>query len=261
MQYRISYACISHPGKVRRINQDNFICNGQYMTTEEQDRIFPIVGSCSSSEDALFGVFDGLGGGQFGEVASQIAAQCAVDLQMQGGAMERLKKICLEANQKICDFSAQQGVTTAGTTAAMLLFTKKIFLCNIGDSKIYRFRRGSLDQISVDHICPAPFGVKPHLSQCLGIPAETIRIEPFYLKDKYVHEDIYVACSDGLTDMLQIEEIKSILVSAPIEEAVVRLCKQSIEKGGHDNITIILCKIEKEPRRLFQRKPLWKREV
>ena len=253
MRYRILYACVSHPGKVRQINQDNFICGGTYMPLEGSEIDFPLCGSCTSADNVLFGVFDGLGGEQCGETAAFLAAQEASAWNLQGDGEDALMALCQKANQSICEFSVQQGIRSAGTTAAMLLFGQKIYLCNIGDSKIFRFRQGQLEQLSLDHICPVPFGVKPPLSQSLGIPVEKAIIEPYTLKKNYAAGDVYLICSDGLTDMVKQEDIQAILASAPVETAVQQLLDQALEKGGIDNTTILLCRIEKESRSLLQR--------
>jgi protein phosphatase len=261
VSYRILYACISHPGKVRQINQDNFICNGQYMPIENGEITLPLHGSCISTDNPVFGIFDGMGGEQCGEVAAHIAAQYASTLAVGRDGIDALDTFCRNANQAICEFSAENGVSSTGTTAAMLLFTKKkICLCNIGDSKVFRFRDGELTQLSTDHLCLAPFGVKPPLSQNLGISPEEMRIDPYFLKIGYTIADTYLICSDGLTDMVTNEEIKEILSSAPINTAIEQLLNRALEKGGKDNTTIILCRIEKEPQWLFLRKTKEKRE-
>lgn len=253
MGYRILYSCVSHPGKVRRVNQDNFICNGKYLQIEGGNLSFPLCGTCVSADNPLFGIFDGMGGEQCGEVAAYIAALRASTLAVHGDGQKALAAFCQRTNQAICNFSARNGVSSAGTTAAMLLFGKKLILCNIGDSKVFRFRCGELEQLSTDHVCMAPFGVKPPLSQNLGIPPEETKIEPYFLKTAYAAGDVYLICSDGLTDMLANEEIKNVLASVPAESAAEQLLEQALEKGGKDNTTIILCKVEKEPHGLFRR--------
>ena len=67
-----------------------------------------------------------------------------------------------------------------GTTAAILAFTGNgVTLCNIGDSKIFRFCDGELEQISKDHVTVAAYGVKPPLSQNLGISPTELIIDPY----------------------------------------------------------------------------------
>lgn len=261
MSYRIHYTCVSHPGKVRQINQDNFICNGQYMPLANNDISFPLQGSCNVSDSPLFGVFDGMGGEQHGEVAALIAARHAAVLTPHRDGIETLRFFCQKANHFICNYSVEKGVTSTGTTAAMLLFTKKnLCLCNIGDSRIFRFREGTLEQLSVDHLCVAPFGVKPPLSQNLGISPKEMRIDPYFQKFSYSPEDLYLICSDGLTDMVTNEKISEILSSAPLDSATTQLLDLALENGGKDNTTLILCRIEKESQWPFFKKTNGKRE-
>ena len=142
-----------------------------------------------------------------------------------------------------------------GTTAAMLVFAdKEIALCNIGDSKIFRLYDGSLEQISKDHVGVSAFGVKPPLSQNLGIPPSELVIAPYFARGAYNDGDVYLICSDGLTDMVSVEEITEVLVSKPIEEAITLLLDKALANGGKDNTTIILCKIERQSGWLFKRK-------
>ena len=141
-----------------------------------------------------------------------------------------------------------------GTTAAVVLFEgRNVHICNIGDSKVFRYRDGQLLQLSKDHLCFAPFGVKPALSQSLGIPPEKLRLEPFYMRTDCAEADMYLICSDGLTDMLTNEEIQAVLSSNSATPTVTRLLELALRNGGKDNITIILCKIEKEPGGLFRK--------
>ena len=73
MRYRIRYSCLSHIGRVRSINQDNFICDGRYMELGGIPFAFPLRGIKTSGETSVFGVFDGMGGEECGEIASYIA--------------------------------------------------------------------------------------------------------------------------------------------------------------------------------------------
>lgn len=261
MRRNIRYICISHPGKVRKVNQDNFICDGQYMEPNDSEFPFPVRGVCLAETRPLFGVFDGMGGEQCGEAAAHIAARCAARLHVCCDSIQSLVSICHAANQSICDYSDEHHISSAGTTAAMLLFMNKhVLLCNIGDSKVFRFRSEKLEQLSTDHLCVAPFGVKPPLSQNLGISPKDMRIEPYARKFAYKTGDIYLICSDGLTDMVTNEEISKVLASTSLQHGAQQLVGKALENGGRDNITLLLCKVEKEPFRLFSNKPPKERE-
>lgn len=256
MYYKIHYACLSHIGNVRNINQDNFICDGHYMEIGDMPSIeFPLCGTKTSKDTSVFGIFDGMGGEECGEIAAYIASKAASTMEIDEEAVADLSQFCHEANAEICDYAALHEVTAMGTTAAMLVFAKKeIVLCNIGDSKIFRFCDGMLEQISKDHVAVSAFGVKPPLSQNLGIPPNELIIEPYFAKGVYNDGNVYLICSDGLTDMVSFTEITEVLVSEPIEKAATLLLDKALANGGKDNITIILCEIERQFGLFFSRK-------
>lgn len=259
MQYNISYWCVSNIGKIRRMNQDNFICNGRFMEINDEIIQFPLTGVKSSKARSVFGIFDGMGGEESGEVAAYIAAKCASDLTIGKNVLSDLSQFCQNANAKICEYAKEHGVICMGTTAAMLSFTNKnITLCNIGDSKIFRFSNGSLSQISEDHVAATVFGRKAPLSQHLGIPPTELLIEPYLAQGIYQDNDIYLICSDGLTDMVTTEEMSEVLANTSADEIVNTLLKKALLNGGRDNITIILCKINRKPHWIWK---LIKRKV
>ncbi len=250
MNYKILYSCVCHIGNVRSKNQDNIICDGTYLEINDKNVKSLLCGVKSSKTASVFGVFDGLGGEACGDVASYIAAKNAAELKIKKDAVSALADYCDRTNREICFYADNNQVPAMGTTAAILVFTRKeITLCNIGDSKIFRFCRGVLEQISTDHVISAAYGVKPLLSQKLGIPPTELVIEPYYARRLYNDGDIYLICSDGLTDMLTTAEIAKTLAANSVKEACTELLKKALSNGGRDNTTIILCKIERE--RLF----------
>ena len=86
---------------------------------------------------------------------------------------DTLRGLRLRMNEKVCSYAAEHEVASMGTTAAMLYFTgREATVCNIGDSRIFRFRSGEIIQLSVDHTGIAAYGVKHPLYQYIGIPAE-----------------------------------------------------------------------------------------
>lgn len=254
MKFLVHYACVSHIGKVRRINQDNIVCERRYLGDSEEELVFPLCGQIKPKQNLLIGIFDGMGGEECGEIASYIAAKDAAEATIGRNAADDLLKYCHKANQDICDYADSHDVSSMGTTAAMLAFTEKeVTLCNIGDSKIFQFCNGSLEQISTDHVSFAPFGRKPPLSQNLGIPPSELLIDPYLTQVPYNDGDIYLICSDGLTDMVSVEEISEVLASSPVNDAVIKLLEKALANGGKDNTTIILCEIERQSGWFFNR--------
>lgn len=258
MRYNIQYSCLSHIGNVRSMNQDNFICDGRYMAPDDVSLAFPLCGTKTSRDPSVFGIFDGMGGEECGEIASYIAAKVAATIEIVKDAAADLSQFCRKANLDICDYAALHEVSAMGTTAAMLAFTKKeIVLCNIGDSKIFRLCDGTLEQISKDHVAVSAFGVKPPLSQNLGIPPEELILDPYLARGAYHSGDLYLICSDGLTDMVSKEEITEVLIATPLDKAAALLLEKALANGGKDNVTMILCKIERQSGWFFH----WKRHA
>lgn len=254
LDYKIHYYCWSHVGKCRSMNQDNFICAGKFMDGNDESLTFPLAGYLTCGHPTLIGIFDGMGGEDCGEVASLLAAESALGVSIGEKPAEDLLKFCKDANERICQYATENGLSAMGTTAALLAFTdSEITLCNIGDSKIFRFANKKLEQISVDHYAVAAYGRKPPLSQNLGIPPSEMVIVPHVAKGYYNNGDIYLLCSDGLTDMVTTADITKILVETDLDEAANKLIDASLENGGKDNITIILCKIEREKGCLLSR--------
>lgn len=247
MKYNIFYSCISHIGNCRKMNQDNFICNGQFIGGEANPVSFPLSGCIESGQQKIMGVFDGMGGEECGEIAALIAAQEASQVPIGKRPIDDMADFCKQANEKICQYAADNSIKSMGTTAALLAFIEsEIILCNIGDSKIFYFYRNYLEQISVDHLAIAAYGTKPPLSQNLGIPPDEMEIEPYIARGQYRDGDMYLICSDGLTDMLKLEEIASILLNTTFDAVVETLVESALANGGKDNITIMLLRIERE---------------
>ena len=122
---------------------------------------------------------------------------------------------------------------------------------------MYCSEKDRLQQISVDHVIGRSFLGKPPLTQYLGITEEGMVLEPCITKHPYVVGDRYLLCSDGMTDMLSDGEIADILTrEISLEETVSVFLDRVLEKGGRDNVTIILCEI-KETEKRFWRK--WKK--
>ncbi len=248
MHYQLQYTCISHQGLVRKNNQDNFICCGQYLNPAGSEPHFPISGECSLSSPSLFGVFDGMGGEEKGEMASLIAARAASELSLKEEPIRILSSFCQTANEQICSYAEEQKLTT-GTTAALLLFTRScIGLCNIGDTRIFRFRDHHIIQLSKDHVDTSVLTRKPPLVQNLGISPAEMQIDPYFARGSYKENDLFLICSDGLTDMLSEAELSEVLTSDNQLDNKGKLLKDlALKKGGLDNLTLILCQIHRKP--------------
>lgn len=254
MGYQLTYGCITHTGYARKQNQDNFICCGQFLEADHGSMDTPLRGVRTSRDLCLFGVFDGMGGEEQGGMAAYLAARCAAGFSSGDDIVMDLSRLCQEANRDICAYRDANRVSAMGTTAAMLAFTPgMVTLCNIGDTKILRLSGGTMEQISKDHVSVAAFGVKPPLLQNLGVSPSQQLLEPYFAQGACQTGDAYLICSDGLTDMVPAAQIKEIVTSRSLEEALMELVSAALAHGGRDNITAILCKINRQAGGLFHR--------
>ncbi len=245
MRYEIEYSCLCHIGNVRKINQDNLVCEKSYREDIESNIPVSLNGSVKPEYPTIFGVFDGIGGEEHGEIASLIAAKMAAETKFTKKSVTSLWEYCKRVNSEICDYTEHNSISAMGTTAAIILFCKKdITLCNIGDSKTFRLSRDEVVQVSKDHVALAPYGQKPPLSQNLGISPSELVIEPYIIQEKYKKGDKYLICSDGLTDMVSAEECKEIVDCYGIQRAVSVLIDAALDRGGRDNITVILIELK-----------------
>ncbi|WP_294498501.1 protein phosphatase 2C domain-containing protein [uncultured Gemmiger sp.] len=246
MKYQVAYSCISDVGLLRSDNQDNFVCNGRYL--DGRPIRLPMSGTLQPEAPVAVGVFDGLGGEDCGAVASRLAAAAAAGYAFGHDPVKGVARYCRDANAEICSWVGPLGISAMGTTVAMLVFApREIVLCNIGDSKIFRFDGSTLQQISRDHLAVAAYGVKPPLSQNLGIPPTELEIEPYIAHGAYRAGDLYLICSDGLTDMVSTQDIARILAGQSFETAAQTLLRQALDNGGRDNVTILLCQVRRAP--------------
>ena len=122
-----------------------------------------------------------------------------------------------------------------------------VWCCNIGDSKIFRLRENQLKQLSMDHVAPyfRDPDRKPGLTAHLGMGPSEIFPNPYLINDKVLKGDQYLICSDGITDMVEAPEIRSILEEDKdnVIRASKHLVKKALEHGGFDNATLILIEV------------------
>ena len=90
------------------------------------------------------------------------------------------------------------------------------------------------------------------MSQNLGIPPDQLLIEPYLSQGRYKNGDKYLICSDGLTDMLTLEEIKDTLANQHIKDTATRLVNTALKNGGKDNVTVILLEIKQRKNKLMR---------
>ena len=260
--YIITAACGCNRGLRRANNEDNFYFDGQFMDVENNGldymltctRVVPAGGE---DDGCFFAVYDGMGGGQYGEVASYTASVKTYSFldthapEDYNDPSEMLIEMSRELNDAVFAESNERLVNQMGSTlVGCFFYGGKVWCCNVGDSKCIRLRNGRLEQLSVDHTDAEAMklngitGRKPYVTQYLGIDSSEMTISPAVFKDDLRDGDIYVICSDGLTDMVTPERITEILLDDEDEEEKTQtLLVDALKHGGRDNVTIILCRV------------------
>lgn len=244
-KYHVDYACVCSVGKLRRNNEDNFYCDGHIREDIYSNEDVELSGTVSADTNELFAVFDGMGGEACGEVASFVAATHAElfardRLQYE----EYLYELAEHLNEKVREETEARSLVLMGTTAAMLQISgEDIYVLNAGDSRVYKLSGHELRRISEDHISVG-YGGKA-ITKFVGLP-EGHRLAPYIAMGKYKAGDMFLLCSDGVTDMLTDDEIRLIIDDKrPVRVLCRELVDTALSKGGIDNTTAILLRMTK----------------
>ena len=235
---KLKVGYLSDPGKHRPNNEDSLYVD----------------------EDAgLFIVADGMGGHNAGEVASKIAVEVAAEfvrIELQAGkeVEEVFRGALVNANRSIFEkASINPAWSDMGTTLSMAFTTdQKVVIGHIGDSRAYLIGKGKIQQLTEDHTFVFEWlkqGLITReqawsheachgLTEVLGVCDEVEVDVAVWLWEKNA---CLLLCSDGLTDMIEDEEILAIVESASDpQQACNKLVTAANREGGEDNITVIL---------------------
>lgn len=213
-----------------------------------------------SVEDGVYLVCDGMGGAAAGEVASSLAVDEILKHLDRTNGLGKLtppraaEQAISAANDAIYD-RAQRNRKLSGmgtTLVALVARGRNAWMLNIGDSRGYRLRKGSLEQITLDHSLveeQVRLGRMSH-AEALRSPLRNVitralgtqnRVTPDIFEMEMEEGDTILLCSDGLTRELSDREIEAILQSAmSLEDACSRLVEDAKKAGGHDNITCLI---------------------
>lgn len=252
MGYAIEMACISHKGKVRDKNEDNFYFQNNILDMEHGSMSGMLTDTVTAEKVKAVAVFDGMGGENAGEAASYTAAEKFREIcRIPRVEKSILLHITETLNRQVC-WKAEQGrLGHIGTTATILFFhTEYAYLMNVGDSPAYILRGGSLKLISEKHTDEKALrlsGLKnrhPVLTQFLGMPREEILLDPHIVGMGMRNGDVFLICSDGLTDMVPEPVIQKVLIEQKKTTQMIQiLLEQALSAGGKDNVTMICCKV------------------
>jgi len=223
---------ISDIGKKRQNNEDVFIL---------------------IDELRFYALADGMGGHKAGEVAAHFAiktlchqflADSNLNLPLPSSRIiHQMSQAMQKANKHVFTMSSSRDewIGMGTTLSCLLLHEDLMFFAHVGDSRIYRFRE-DLQQITQDHTTRC-LKKKGKITRAIGTSPS---VEPEVGVIAPLDDDLFLLCSDGLTDLLEDFEIADLLFASK-EESPRHICETLInaanERGGHDNITVIALKV------------------
>ncbi|MCO5332165.1 MAG: Stp1/IreP family PP2C-type Ser/Thr phosphatase [Ilumatobacteraceae bacterium] len=238
----LAWGAATHPGRVRAENEDNYV-----------------------AEPMVFGVADGMGGHQAGEVASEIAATTLRD-RLRGGAasVDLMVAAVVEANAAIFQGAHtnpdQRGMGTTLTAVAAMPGPDggpgRLVVANVGDSRTYLWRGGQLQPVTRDHslvaslvqagqITPEEVYTHPQRNQIYRSLGDRPEVEVDLFHVSLQKGDRLLLCSDGVWEMVRDAGLQRVLAAAlNPQTACDRLVELANANGGEDNISCIVVNME-----------------
>ena len=211
--------------------------------------------------EKIYLLADGMGGGPHGDLAARLAvetihqsisrlphdldADVRFELAIQG-ARRQIVNAILENPRLI-----GMGTTVVG----LLLCGRRAVVAHVGDSRAYRLRGNQLDLLTRDHTMAAALVKEGHLSESDAVGHRLNHVLTHALCNEDICEvelastsvadgDIFLLCSDGLSNMLSDAEIHALLhAGGDPQEGCDRLIRAALERGGHDNVTVVLVEV------------------
>ena len=242
----MEYSYLTDPGKIRDHNEDS------------------VTVIKNSSGEILLAVADGMGGHRGGEIASSIAishiGKRFIEISSLGNkedAINWIKDVVSEANVQIYKYTSENPESTGmGTTLVLAVLTNQFLLFgNIGDSSGYVFKKERIHKITTDHtlvnllvksgeLTEEEAKEHPRKNVLMRALGATTKVE-MDIFDVERDVDGVMLCSDGLTNMLDDEQISKVLCEkTSVEEKLTKLIIKSNNRGGTDNISIAYLSIK-----------------
>lgn len=259
---------MSHPGRVRTENQDQFLIASLHKVMSVQQSSLPpelVRDTVSGARGWLVLVADGVGGSAGGHDASVAALTSltrfvtnTVDLYQRVDPiseptfLDQLRRSVDRTHQAVLDEGQADGRRGMATTLTMVMFVwPRAFLVHVGDSRCYRIRKGKLEQLTRDQTM-----AQAMLEAGLMTPdqAEASRLKhvlwsalggkeavPDVHAADHEWDDMMLLCTDGLTKHVSDDEIRDIMMGTPTAERTCQaLVELALERGGSDNVSVVV---------------------
>jgi len=239
---KLSSAGATHVGLVRTNNEDAYL---------------------AMPEAGLFAISDGMGGAAAGEIASSYFIETARSLLAQRSLESKeadvalVEKVFKYSNKRILEHATQNPDDWGmGCTGDLLVFSGNHYtIGHVGDSRVYLLRNRKLQQLTKDHSLVQSWVDEGMLTAedarrhpRKNIILQAIGTQPILSCDiqrgEGLNHDIFLLCSDGLTDMVEDYVIQDVLASTePLQNKLDDLIRAALAAGGKDNVTAVLCQV------------------
>jgi len=239
----------SRRGCVRNNNEDMILVGRSFIRNEDYQTMVEL----RDDKRLMLAVADGMGGHNSGEVASSETLHNLQfffndipagldDKSFRQMISEWLNSINLiiDSKGRVNDKLKGMGTTLVGIAC----YENRIYILNCGDSRLYRLRDGKLRQMTTDHSLKKETGDVKHSSivtNCIGGGCMSSFVDIDECTSDIQNKDIYLLCSDGLTDMLNDQEIETLL---NLNADANALCEAAIKAGGLDNVSACVINVE-----------------
>lgn len=220
----------THVGLVRQINEDRVL-------------VQPQIG--------LWAIADGMGGHSLGDRAAAAVVSALSAIGPRRPSEEMVHEAVQSANIAIYECAQSAGVVGGSTVAGLVISGEATFVFWVGDSRVYRLRNEQLTQLTTDHSIVQELrdaGVLPEhqirtdprrniITRAVGIQMDArLDVAPIDV----LQDDLFLICSDGLTDLVDDANLAGLLNRELIERSAEDLVRMALAQGGTDNISIIV---------------------
>lgn len=239
----------SRVGCVRKNNEDMVLVGSSFIRNDNINSKIEL----TSEKRIIFAVADGMGGHNSGEVASSDALHnlrfffSDIPAGLTAGEFNEMMLVWLESINHILDSKGRVDERFRGmgtTLVGLAYYCGHFYSLNCGDSRLYRLRNGSLKQLTTDHSLNNMLGSSKHssiITNCIGGGNNHSYMDIVKMTDDVQYSDVYLLCSDGLSDMLDDQQIEVLLKSGGDADA---LCQAAIEAGGFDNVSACVIEVK-----------------
>lgn len=243
----LEISATSRVGCVRANNEDMILVGDCFIRNDE----FHTLVELKDKDRCMMAIADGMGGHNSGDVASSLSLHNLQfffnDIPNGMNASEFNETIIgwLDSVNHIIESKGlvDNSMKGMGTTlVAFAYYDGDFYSLNCGDSRLYRFRDGQLSQLTTDHSLDNMMGTVKRTSvitNCIGGGCKTSFFDIVQMTNDIRRGDVYLLCSDGLTDMLSDHRISVLLGNGADAN---QLCEAAIERGGLDNVSA--CRID-----------------